>query len=161
MYPTQPTMNDSSLQLSRRASPLTPPACLRGSFVSVAGEPTTAVGDHELIKGKFPHMYGQRSVQLVPGGDLKDEDRPAIRLGVVLSGGQAPGGHNVIAGLYDFVHTRTAPGGVLLGFLGGPKGIFTGDYMEITAELLSKYEEEEVFMARVQCLVAAHIHTDK
>jgi pyrophosphate--fructose-6-phosphate 1-phosphotransferase len=135
-------MNDSSLQLSRRASPLTPPACLRGSFVSVAGEPTTAVGDHELIKGKFPHMYGQRSVQLVPGGDLKDEDRPAIRLGVVLSGGQAPGGHNVIAGLYDFVHTRTARGGVLLGFLGGPKGIFTGDYMEITAELLSKYEED-------------------
>ena len=75
-------------------------------------------------------------------------------------GGRRPGGHNVIAGLYDFVHTRTARGGVLLGFLGGPKGIFTGDYMEITAELLSKYEEE-VYMTRLQCLVAAHIHTDK
>ena len=76
-------------------------------------------------------------------GTEADPSGNAPRLGVVLSGGQAPGGHNVISGLYDYACTLR--GGVLLGFLNGPKGIFTGNYVELDAETVARYRNQGGF----------------
>ncbi len=99
-------------------------------------EVTTSVADKEEIKALFPHVYGQPIARFASKGtDLSEE---AKNIGVILSGGQAPGGHNVIAGLYDAIKTQN-PTNKLYGFLGGPSGIVEGNYMEITDELMDKY----------------------
>ena len=80
-----------------------------------------AVSDHDDIKNKFPQTYGLPRVTIRPDG--KTWKPEALRIGVVLSGGQAPGGHNVIAGMYDFVKQRSGPLGKVYGFRNGPTGL--------------------------------------
>ncbi len=100
------------------------------------GEKTTSVADENEIKALFPHVYGQPIAKFSSNGtDLSEQQR---NVGVILSGGQAPGGHNVIAGLYDAIKTQNTEN-KLYGFLGGPSGIVDGNYTEITNELMDKY----------------------
>ena len=71
-------------------------------------------------------------------------ERKPLRVGCVLSGGQAPGGHNVIAGLYDYIK-RVSPDSVLYGFLDGPRGLFTGKYVVVTDEFMNAYRNQGGF----------------
>ncbi len=100
------------------------------------GEATSAVADKDEIKALFPHVFGQPIAKFTSNGDNLSEEKRNV--GVILSGGQAPGGHNVIAGLYDAIKTQN-PENKLYGFLGGPSGIVEGSYMEITDEIMDKY----------------------
>lgn len=100
------------------------------------GENTEAVSDKEEIKALFPHVYGEPIAKFASNG--KDLSTAPINVGVILSGGQAPGGHNVIAGLFDALKASN-PLNKLIGFLGGPSGIVDGKYMEITSEIMDKY----------------------
>ena len=101
-----------------------------------AGEATTAPADAREIAKRFPRTYGRPALKLIPGAAPVDTTPTTV--GVVLSGGQAPGGHNVIAGLYDGLQV-VRPGSRLLGFLGGPRGILAGQFRELTAEVLQPY----------------------
>jgi pyrophosphate--fructose-6-phosphate 1-phosphotransferase len=107
------------------------PAALSGGIGAVMfeeGVRTSAINDEEAIRERFPATFGRPVLRLVAGRGL-ESPRP-LNVGVVLSGGQAPGGHNVIVGLFDALRTIHADSR-LLGFLGGPKGIFTCQYREL------------------------------
>jgi pyrophosphate--fructose-6-phosphate 1-phosphotransferase len=115
------------------------PPILRKSAASITfdeGRATGAMADAEEIRDRFPLTYGRPVLTLSEGRGAASGE--AIHVGVVLSGGQAPGGHNVIAGLHDGLQAAR-PGSKLLGFLGGPRGILDGRYRELTAELLAPY----------------------
>ena len=92
-------MEKSALQIARAAYQPKLPAGLRAGVSIKEGEPTQSVGDQEEIKKLFPNTYGMPLVEFVPS-DEKKEYAP-MNIGIILSGGQAPGGHNVICGLYD------------------------------------------------------------
>ena len=97
---------------------------------------TSSVANQEEIKALFPNVYGKPIVKFASlGNDLSTDKR---NVGVILSGGQAPGGHNVIAGLFDAIKTANQEN-KLYGFLGGPSGIVDGKYMELTDEIINKY----------------------
>ncbi len=100
------------------------------------GEKTEAVADKEEIKALFPHVYGEPIAKFSNQGS--DLSTSTINVGVILSGGQAPGGHNVIAGLYDALKSAN-PNNKLYGFLGGPSGIIDGKYTELTDEIMNNY----------------------
>ena len=100
------------------------------------GENTSSVANQEEIKALFPHVYGEPIAKFASSG--QDLSTNPINVGVILSGGQAPGGHNVIAGLFDALKTANADN-KLIGFLGGPSGIVDGKYMEITSEIMDNY----------------------
>ncbi|GJP45206.1 hypothetical protein CLOM_g4625 [Closterium sp. NIES-68] len=133
----------SELQLARLKYRPTLPSMLDGPSVVEKGPPTKAAGNDEEIAKLFPSLYGQPSVKLIPAGASAAAPTP-ITVGVVLSGGQAPGGHNVIAGLYDYLQEKV-PGSKLLGFLGGPAGVMKCKYVEITAEFLYPYRNQGGF----------------
>lgn len=100
------------------------------------GEKTQSVKDQEEIQKLFKDVYGKPIAKFsTTGEDLSTEQK---NVGVILSGGQAPGGHNVIAGLFDALKTADKSN-KLYGFLGGPSGIVDGKYMEITDEIIDKY----------------------
>jgi len=102
----------------------------------VEGAATQSVRDQEEIKSLFPNCYGGPVVTFKASEDeLISEKR---NIGVILSGGQAPGGHNVIAGLYDAIK-QANPENKLYGFLGGPSGIIDGNYIEFTDEFIDEY----------------------
>ena len=102
----------------------------------VQGGSTQSVRDQDRIKELFPATYGSPIVTFAHG---QPQQKPrALTVGVVLSGGQAPGGHNVIAGIFDGVKSLSAESRVL-GFLGGPQGLVDGKFIEITAELVDDY----------------------
>ena len=99
------------------------------------GEKTTAVCDKEEIEKLFSHVYGKSIAKFDKVGiDLSNEPK---NIGVILSGGQAPGGHNVIAGLFDALKSANSEN-KLYGFLGGPSGIVDGKYIELTSEIMDK-----------------------
>ncbi len=100
------------------------------------GEPTNAVRDADQIKALFPNTYGMPVITFNQSGHAKNYGPRNI--GVILSGGQAPGGHNVIAGLFDALK-HSNPENKLYGFLGGPSGIIDGKYIEITDEIIDAY----------------------
>jgi pyrophosphate--fructose-6-phosphate 1-phosphotransferase len=102
------------------------------------GEPSEAVADRGKLKELFEHTYGQPLVSFESGSGDAIGDVPAKTVGVILSGGQAPGGHNVIAGLYDGLSTAGS-GSKLLGFLGGPGGILEDKCIEITQSFVDEY----------------------
>ncbi|MFO8065199.1 MAG: diphosphate--fructose-6-phosphate 1-phosphotransferase [Spirochaetota bacterium] len=132
-------MEPSPLQKARRTyTPKLPPA-LRDSLKNITvdfGESTEAAGDHGGLKQAFPNTYG------APIARFTTRETPgefsALKVGVVLSGGQAPGGHNVITGLLDALKSAHEDSR-LFGFLNGPSGILEDEYIEITPEIADEY----------------------
>lgn len=129
-------MEKSALQIARAAYRPKLPAGLRGNVSIKEGKPTQSVGNQEEIKKLFPNTYGMPLVEFVPC-DEKKEYEP-INIGVILSGGQAPGGHNVICGLFDELKKQNEAN-KLYGFLMGPGGLVDHKYKEITKEIIDDY----------------------
>ena len=129
-------MEKSALQIARAAYQPKLPAGLRGNVSIKEGESTQSVGDQEEIKKLFPNTYGMPLVEFVPS-DEKKEYAP-MNIGIILSGGQAPGGHNVICGLYDELKKQNAAN-KLYGFLMGPGGLVDHKYIELTDEVINEY----------------------
>ena len=128
-------MKTSALQQARAAYQPKLPKALQGAVKVQEGAPTQSVDNQEEIKALFPNTYGMPLVELVPG---ETENAKEMNVGIILSGGQAPGGHNVISGLFDQVK-KLNPNNKLYGFLMGPGGLVDHDYVEITEELLKDY----------------------
>jgi diphosphate-dependent phosphofructokinase len=129
-------MIKSALQIERAAYKPKVPAALKGSVKAVDGEYTQSVADQDEIKALFPNTYGMPIVTFEKSNDVKK--LPAINVGVILSGGQAPGGHNVIAGLFDGIKAHNAASR-LFGFILGPGGLIDHKYMELTADIIDEY----------------------
>ena len=128
-------MEISALQKERAAYQPKLPKALQGAVKVKEGAPTKSVDDQEEIKKLFPNTYGMPLIEFVPG---ENADKKKINIGVILSGGQAPGGHNVISGLFDAVKKLNSENR-LYGFLMGPGGLVDHNYVEITAEFLNQY----------------------
>ena len=128
-------MVKSELQKARAAYQPKLPKALQGAVVAVEGAPTQSVGNQDEIKAMFPNTYGMPVITFESG-----ETKPmeAINVGIILSGGQAPGGHNVISGLYDGVKTLNKDS-KLYGFLMGPGGLVDHKYVEFTDEFIDEY----------------------
>lgn len=132
-------MKISALQKARYEYSPKLPTVLRGEIGTVVptyGQPTDAASDQEALKALFPNTYGLPKVSFGKGTN-KDVAKK-VNVGVILSGGQAPGGHNVICGLYDALK-KANPENQLYGFLGGPSGILEDKYMVMTDELIDQY----------------------
>ena len=132
-------MKVSALQKARYSYNPKLPAILREDILSirpVEGGKTTSVSDQKQIEKLFPNTYGLPQVSFAKGG--KRECGRKMNVGVILSGGQAPGGHNVICGLYDALK-KANPESTLYGFLGGPSGILEDKYIVMTDELIDAY----------------------
>ncbi|MBR4675174.1 MAG: diphosphate--fructose-6-phosphate 1-phosphotransferase [Victivallales bacterium] len=128
----------SALQKARAAyAPKLPPVLNEcGPFVkALEGEPTQSVADQDKIKALFPDTYGLPAIKFVPGKSF--ETKP-INVGVILSGGQAPGGHNVISGLFDGLKGLN-PANQLFGFLGGPDGLINDKYILLDEKFVDQY----------------------
>ena len=154
----------SALQIARAAYSPKLPLGLQGNVSIKEGEPTQSVADQEEVKKLFPNTYGLPLVEFVPG---EQKTYAPMNVGVILSGGQAPGGHNVISGIFDGIK-RLNPANRLYGFLLGPGGLVDHKYMEITAEIVDEYrntggfdmigsgrtklEQEEQFESGIQIL---------
>ncbi len=128
-------MKTSALQQARAAYQPKLPKALMGSVVAVEGAPTQSVGNQEEIKAMFPNTYGMPVITFEAGEAKVLEP---INVGIILSGGQAPGGHNVISGLYDGVKSLN-PDSKLYGFLMGPAGLVDHKYVEFTDEFIDEY----------------------
>jgi pyrophosphate--fructose-6-phosphate 1-phosphotransferase len=128
-------MKKSLLQKERAAYQPKLPKGLQGAVKVQEGEPTQSVGDQEEIKKLFPNTYGMPLVEFVPG---EVENTQKLNVGVILSGGQAPGGHNVISGIFDAVK-KLNPENKLYGFLMGPGGLVDHNYVELTADIIDEY----------------------
>jgi len=128
-------MTKSALQIARAAYQPKLPKALKGAVKVKEGEPTQSVADQEAIKALFPNTYGMPLIQFVEG---EAKEYPAINVGVILSGGQAPGGHNVISGLFDGVKALNKDSR-LYGFILGPGGLVDHKYMELTADIIDEY----------------------
>jgi len=129
-------MKKSALQKARAAYQPKLPIVLTGAVKAVEGNPTESVADQEEIKKLFPNTYG------LPELKFEKEANPthgsAINVGVILSGGQAPGGHNVISGLFDGIK-KIHKDSRLHGFVMGPGGFVDHKYMELTADIIDEY----------------------
>lgn len=128
-------MEKSDLQIERAKYEPKLPKALQGAVKVKEGEPTQSVDNQEEIKKLFPNTYGMPLVEFVPG---EEATQKKMNVGVILSGGQAPGGHNVICGLFDEIK-KLNPENRLYGFLMGPGGLVDHNYIEITADLLKDY----------------------
>jgi pyrophosphate--fructose-6-phosphate 1-phosphotransferase len=128
-------MQISNLQAARAAYQPKLPKALQGPVVAVEGKPTESVGNQKEIKELFPNTYGMPVITFEAGEQPK---LPPFNVGIILSGGQAPGGHNVISGLFDGVKSLN-PQNKLYGFILGPGGLVDHKYMEITPELMDQY----------------------
>lgn len=105
------------------------PKMLRNGISEISvleGEETTSVADQEKIKALFPNTYGKKEITFQKGQNTSVAKKQVV--GVILSGGQAPGGHNVVCGLYDALKA-TNPENVLYGFKKGPSGLLEDDYL--------------------------------
>ncbi len=129
-------MKKSALQIARAAYQPKLPVTLTGAVMAVEGAPTQSVADQEEIAKLFPNTYGMP--------ELRFEKNPnpmvgkSVNVGVILSGGQAPGGHNVICGLFDGIK-RINKDSRLYGFLMGPGGLVDHKYIELTADIIDEY----------------------
>lgn len=129
-------MTKSALQIARAAYQPKVPVALKGQVQAVDGAYTQSVADQEEIKKLFPNTYGMPIVTFEKSKETVA--LPAINVGVILSGGQAPGGHNVIAGLFDGVKAINKDSR-LYGFILGPGGLVDHNYMELTADVIEEY----------------------
>ncbi|MBR4381097.1 MAG: diphosphate--fructose-6-phosphate 1-phosphotransferase [Bacteroidaceae bacterium] len=129
-------MTKSALQIARAAYQPKLPKALRGNVKTVAGEPTQSVADQEEIKKLFPNTYGMPLIKFENAAEAANF--APMNVGVILSGGQAPGGHNVMSGLFDGLK-KLNPANRLYGFLMGPGGLVDHKYIELTAEIIDEY----------------------
>jgi len=115
------------------------PEIFLDSIQSIKPIPTETIEperDREALKRFFPNSYGKPAIKFIKGeGALEDK---AITVGVILSGGPAPGGHNVIAGLFDALK-KANPQSKLIGFKGGPSGLIKSQYIELSSEIVDQY----------------------
>ena len=123
------------MQIARAAYQPKLPRGLKGAVKAQEGAATQSVDNQEEIKALFPNTYGMPLVEFVPGEETTHEP---MNVGIILSGGQAPGGHNVITGLFDAVK-RLNPENRLYGFILGPGGLVDHNYMELTKEIVDEY----------------------
>ena len=128
-------MKTSALQVERAAYQPKLPKALQGAVKVQEGAPTQSVDNQEEIQKLFPHTYGMPLVEFVPGEHTESK---RLNVGVILSGGQAPGGRRIISGLFDTVK-KLNPENQLYGFLMGPGGLVEHHYVEITEEFLDPY----------------------
>ena len=128
-------MTKSALQIARAAYQPKLPKALKGAVVAEEGQPTQSVADQEEIKKLFPNTYGMPLLKFVEG---EAKEHPQTNVGVILSGGQAPGGHNVISGIFDGIK-KLNPANKLYGFILGPGGLVDHNYMELTADIIDEY----------------------
>lgn len=128
-------MEKSALQIARAAYQPKLPKALQGAVKAKEGVATQSVGNQAEIKALFPNTYGMPVVEFVAA---ESENHEAVNVGIILSGGQAPGGHNVISGLYDGVKSLNKDN-KLYGFLMGPGGLVDHKYIEFTDELIDEY----------------------
>jgi len=128
-------MEKSALQKARAAYEPKLPLGLQGDVEVKEGAPTQSVDNQEDIKKLFPNTYGMPLVEFVKGQARKHE---TMNVGVILSGGQAPGGHNVITGLFDTLK-KLNPENRLYGFILGPGGLVDHNYMELTKDIIDEY----------------------
>ena len=129
-------MTKSPLQIARGHYQPKMPAVLKGHHVTLReGAATQSVADQAEIKQLFPNTYGMPLITFEAG---EAKEHPAVNVGVILSGGQAPGGHNVISGLYDGLKALN-PANKLYGFLGGPSGLVDHKYLELTGNIIDEY----------------------
>ena len=131
-------MKKSVLQQKRADYQPKLPTALWGAIKVVAGEPTTSVGDQEEIKKLFPNTYGLPILTFEKDSNAKKSINEPFNVGVILSGGQAPGGHNVISGLFDGIKNINKKN-KLYGFLMGPSGLVDHKYIELTASIIDDY----------------------
>lgn len=130
-------MTKSALQVARASYEPKVPAGLNGNVKIEEGTATESVRDQQEIQQLFPHTYGMPIVKFTETTGKPGMDKP-MNVGVILSGGQAPGGHNVIAGIYDGVK-RLHPDGKLYGFILGPAGLINHEYKELTGDIIDEY----------------------
>jgi pyrophosphate--fructose-6-phosphate 1-phosphotransferase len=129
-------MTISALQSERAKYQPKLPNSLKKSVKLVEGEKTQSVADQNEIKELFPNTYGMPLITFESTDEKKSYS--AVNVGVILSGGQAPGGHNVISGIFDGIKNIN-PESKLYGFLGGPGGLVDHKYVELTAEIVDEY----------------------
>ena len=128
-------MKKSLLQKARAQYQPKLPKGLKGAVSVKEGAPTQSVGDQEEIKKLFPNTYGMPLIEFVPGEESANRK---MNVGVILSGGQAPSGHNVICGIFDAVK-KMNPENKVYGFLMGPGGLVDHKYIELTPEFVDDY----------------------
>jgi len=147
VYDGHPQKRLSALEQLRVQAPLPlPPLFASGDHffeVHPTSGSTQSVADQEYISKLFPQIYGQPILEL--RSTTAPPTRRILRIGVVLSGGQASGGHNVIAGIFDFLQRVGDTGSKLFGFLDGPAGIFKHKYRELDAEYIRPYRNQGGF----------------
>ena len=150
----------SPLQKARMAyAPKVPAAFKAGANVACTeGEKLAAFADTEKITAKFPSTSNMPLLTFAPGNGEKIA-KP-INVAVILSGGQAPGGHNVIAGLFDGLKSLN-PESRLYGFKGGPSGLTDNKYIEITADFLAAYRNTGGFDMSGSQLQSARNYSDR
>ena len=123
-------MKKSALQTARASYQPKLPEAIKNGVTIVEGKATQSVADQEAIAKLFPNTYGMPVLRFEAAAK---KEYPAINVGVILSGGQAPGGHNVISGLFDGLKALNKESR-LFGFLLGPGGLIEHKYMELTAD---------------------------
>ncbi len=128
----------SVLQQKRAAYQPKLPSSLWGAVKAVKGEPTQSVGNQDEIKALFPNTYGLPVLTFEKDNEGTKKNLKNINVGVILSGGQAPGGHNVISGLFDGIKALNK-NNRLYGFLMGPGGLVDHNYKELTKDIIDEY----------------------
>ena len=132
-------MKLSPLQIARYQYNPKLPGMLRNGIAEICvknGAPTESVADQEKIAALFPNTYGKNEITFQKGQNTSEAKKRVV--GVILSGGQAPGGHNVISGLYDALKALS-PENVLIGFKGGPSGLLDNDFVIFDDEYINAY----------------------
>ena len=132
-------MKLSPLQMARYQYSPKLPGMLRNGISEICvknGSATESVADQEKIQALFPNTYGKNEITFQKGENTSEAKK--LTVGVILSGGQAPGGHNVICGLYDALKA-TDKENVLYGFKGGPSGLLENDFIVFDDEFINQY----------------------
>ncbi len=130
-------MNISALQKERAKYQPKLPKSLQGRIPKlIEGKKTQSVADQQDIERLFPGTYGMPLITFEEGNET--EGAEPVNIGVILSGGQAPGGHNVISGIFDGIK-KINPKSRMFGFLGGPGGLVDHKYIELTADIIDEY----------------------
>lgn len=132
-------MNQSPLQKARYQYSPKLPGMLRNGISEICvkeGNATQSVADQEKIAALFPNTYGEKEITFEKGENTSAAKKQVV--GVILSGGQAPGGHNVICGLYDALKA-TSKENVLYGFKNGPIGLLEDNYVEFDDAYIDAY----------------------